>query len=103
MPQQKKKPAPPLAFADAGDKSFAIDYSGTLSGPDNHGICQPMELAGCLSIDPAARGDRFHETVFHEWMHALLPDYEEAFIRRAAKQWTTVVYTTEFQRRAGFA
>lgn len=98
----KKKVTPPLAFVDAGDESYAIDYSGHLSGPDNHGVCQPMELKGCISIDPAARGDRFHETVFHEWLHALLPNHDEGFVRRAAKQWTSVVYTPEFQRRAGF-
>jgi hypothetical protein len=101
-----KKPerdSPAFHAIMAGESRYLVVHSDYSLGADLEGSADHGTLDGIIRIDPTLRGDRYVDTVIHEWLHALLPHHKEDWVKESATQITQFIFTKEFLRRAGFA
>jgi len=83
------------------DRVALVDYTGAFCKKSEHGVSYHSNIAGLLSISKHKSGRKFFDTMHHEWFHQVFPGMRESIVRKLGSQFTELVFTKAFLKRAG--
>ena len=84
------------------DKLWIYDPTDELN-EDEEGRCEYEDrpIGGFLKLDKYQCGPEFLDTIIHEWLHALLPNADEEWVRENATNITSFIKDKKIVSRIG--